>query len=175
MKVLGIDPGKDGAFAVVERGNLIICETFPKFGGEVIFKKLFERFQALSLTLDLVVIENLQAIMGSSARATFSFGRSFQMALDAASMTNKPIHLVKPVVWQGRVFNGHTQIKKKNKRGVMIRDTKAMAKACAHQLFPNESFLASERCTTPHDGMIDAAMIAYYGSVLMKESENVSN
>ena len=45
-------------------------------------------------------------------------------------------------------------------------DTKPAALAKARQLWPGEDWLASPRCTKPHDGMIDAALIAEYGRLL---------
>jgi hypothetical protein len=44
-------------------------------------------------------------------------------------------------------------------------DTKPAALARARQLWPAESWLASPRCSKPHDGMIDAALIAEYGRI----------
>jgi hypothetical protein len=41
-------------------------------------------------------------------------------------------------------------------------DTKAAALQKALQLWPRQSFLKSERCTKPHDGMVDAALIAHW-------------
>jgi len=35
----------------------------------------------------------------------------------------------------------------------------------ARQLWPDETWLASPRCTKPHDGMIDAALIAEYARI----------
>ena len=42
-------------------------------------------------------------------------------------------------------------------------NTKAAALNVAKQIFPAETWLKSERCTKPHDGMIDAALLAEYG------------
>jgi len=44
-------------------------------------------------------------------------------------------------------------------------DTKPAALARAKQLWPQESWLATPRCKKPHDGMIDAALIAEYGRI----------
>ena len=41
-------------------------------------------------------------------------------------------------------------------------DTKPRALALARELWPEESFLASPRCKVPHDGLIDAALIAEF-------------
>lgn len=167
MKVIGIDPGKDGAFAIVEDTRLLITETFPKVGStkELCFRSLHKRLEALTLGVDLVLIERVQAIRGASAGSTFSFGRSYQMAIDACSLIRSPTEFVKPMVWQKQVFKGETpqyKITKSGKRNK--KDTKKMAQVVASRLFPNEKFLRSERCTMPHDGMIDAALIAYWGA-----------
>lgn len=41
-------------------------------------------------------------------------------------------------------------------------DTKPMARKLAKQLWPEETFLASPLCKVPHDGLIDAALIAEF-------------
>ena len=42
-------------------------------------------------------------------------------------------------------------------------DTKAAALRVARQLWPEQSFLATARCTTPHNGIVDALLIAEHG------------
>jgi hypothetical protein len=42
-------------------------------------------------------------------------------------------------------------------------DTKPAALAKAKQLWPEETFLASARSTKPHEGIVDAYLIAEYG------------
>jgi hypothetical protein len=41
-------------------------------------------------------------------------------------------------------------------------ETKRAASELARRLWPDESFFATERCKTPHDGLVDAALIAEY-------------
>ena len=61
-------------------------------------------------------------------------------------------HRIAPQTWQssmlGKIAKGHT---------------KPAALSKARQLWPQENFFASSRCRTPHDGIIDAALIAEYG------------
>lgn len=63
-------------------------------------------------------------------------------------------HRIQPQTWQkhmlGRIAKG---------------DTKPAALAKVRQIWPNESFLRSSRCTKPDEGMIDAALIAEYGRI----------
>jgi hypothetical protein len=42
-------------------------------------------------------------------------------------------------------------------------DTKGAALDVARKLWPKESWLKTDRCTKPHDGMVDAALLAEYG------------
>lgn len=44
-------------------------------------------------------------------------------------------------------------------------DTKKAALAKARQLWPDETWLATPRCTKPHTGMIDAALIAEFARI----------
>lgn|SRR3990167_261453 len=43
-----------------------------------------------------------------------------------------------------------------------VFDTKAAALKVARELWPNETWLASARCKVPHNGLVDAALIAEY-------------
>jgi hypothetical protein len=42
-------------------------------------------------------------------------------------------------------------------------DTKAAALTAANKLWPNHDWTKSDRAYTPHDGMVDAALLAEYG------------
>jgi len=63
-------------------------------------------------------------------------------------------HRIAPQQWQKKMLVGCAK-----------GDTKPAALAKARQLWPQESWLASPRCSKPHDGMIDAALIAEYGRI----------
>lgn len=63
-------------------------------------------------------------------------------------------HRITPQSWQRVMLPGC-------KKG----DTKPAALQRARQLWPEETWLRSHRCTKPHDGMIDAALIAEYGRI----------
>lgn len=47
--------------------------------------------------------------------------------------------------------------------GCATGDTKPRALEAAKRLWPREGWMATPRCRKPHDGMIDAALIAEYG------------
>jgi len=66
-------------------------------------------------------------------------------------------HVVLSQKWQ-KVFWSKPKMPKGQKF-----NTKAAALNIVNQIFPGEKWLKSDRCTKPHDGMIDAALLAEYG------------
>lgn len=63
-------------------------------------------------------------------------------------------HRITPQAWQKKMLPGCAK-----------GDTKPAALARVKQLWPGESFLATTRSTKPHEGLIDAALIAEYGRI----------
>jgi hypothetical protein len=63
-------------------------------------------------------------------------------------------HRITPQKWQKLMLPGCAK-----------GDTKPAALTRATQLWPSETWLKTPRCSTPHDGMIDAALIAEYGRI----------
>lgn len=61
-------------------------------------------------------------------------------------------HRVTPQTWQKWMLPGCEK-----------GQTKPMALSVCSQLWPNESWMARERSSKPHEGLIDAALIAEYG------------
>jgi hypothetical protein len=64
-------------------------------------------------------------------------------------------HRIAPSVWQSKMLIGCAK-----------GGTKPAALAVARRLWPDESWTKSERCKKPHDGIIDAAIIAEYSRIL---------
>jgi len=63
-------------------------------------------------------------------------------------------HRITPQAWQKKMLPGCAK-----------GDTKPAALLKARQLWPGESWLATARGTKPHEGLIDAALIAEYGRI----------
>jgi hypothetical protein len=71
---------------------------------------------------------------------------------------NLPYHKVKAKVWQKDMFQGVPELTKSGKR-----DTKGMALVACQRMFPTLKLTFGERATKPHDGLVDAVLIAAYG------------
>lgn len=67
-----------------------------------------------------------------------------------------PYVVVPPQTWQKEMLAGMPK-----------GDTKTSGILVAQRLWPDEPFRRTERCTTPHDGMTDAALIAEFGRRMM--------
>jgi hypothetical protein len=87
-----------------------------------------------------------------SARAATSMAGSFHALRAMLECRGGRYERVTPQAWQRVMIPGA-------KSG----ETKARALEVAGRLWPTTDWRASDRCRTPHDGLIDAALIAEYG------------
>lgn len=170
MYIVGIDPGKNGAIAVLDKeGKIISKQVMPKIANEFDTNEFNKMVVNIGLeNIDCVAIEKVHALFGSSAGSTFEFGRMVGI-LEGVIVSHSLKHImIDPKVWQKEMFQGIPEIRKPstiNKNGKELKgrvDTKAMAEIACKRLFPNESFIATERSKKYHDGLGDAVLIAEY-------------
>lgn len=133
--------------------------TFGEGEDGIDFSSYLSDLKTLAPKIKVAYVEKVHAIYGSSASSTFTFGRNYQAALCGLEASDIPYRLVAPKDWQKTVLCKKNKIFK-NKNKV---DTKAMAREAAKVIFKDESFLKTPRSKTPHDGLVDAALIATYG------------
>lgn len=116
------------------------------------------------------VIEEVHAIFGSSAKATFAFGE-INGILKGLLMANKiPYHLVPPKTWQKEMWDNkdlvvlYKTIKVKDK-DVSKKDvnTKQTSINAAKRIFPHIDLRKTERCKKPDDNKVDSLLISEYG------------
>lgn len=159
---MGIDPGKDGAWAIVYPHGGLDYHVFSKIGDEVDISDLNNRLRAISSMVSHCVIEDVHSIFGASAKANFQFGRIVGV-LETLLICNRiPFTKVAPKAWQKVMHEG---VAKMSKPGKTSTDTKAMSLVAAKRIYPNETFLATERSKVPHDGIVDATLMAKYSQL----------
>lgn len=156
---VGIDIGKSGAIAVIYPDSTIKTMEMPIVNGELDYVELNNiLLQVASISAHLA-FEKLGVIFGSAKHTAFSMGHQAG-AVEMSCICNKiPYTKVRAVNWQRQMFEGVDEIKKKNSSA---RDTKAMALVAVKRLFPNLKLTFGERAKKPHDGLIDAVLIAEY-------------
>lgn len=188
---IGADPGSTGAFSVMVNGEIVESIPFPQLKikskkasktreGEYKLDKLGKRIYAMVDRLDedglaaivkqlheqypdaVVILEKVKNIMGSGAMQNFNFGYNFGYLSGLLVAAGFEIHLATPQAWQKQVI----QLRDKVKKPDDSNDTKATSGNALTRIFPNLDLRATKRSTKFHDGMVDSALLAYYGHKL---------
>lgn len=143
---IGIDPGMRGAIAVVSSKSLKFW-PMPKHDEEV-----WDIFMALHKPkIEHIMIEKCQAMPQNGAVSMFNFGNRYGAIRGMVIALKCPFTLVRPTGWQKTMFAGSDA----------KESPKARAYSIARKIFPKENFVLP-RCRKPHDGVIDAALIAEF-------------
>jgi crossover junction endodeoxyribonuclease RuvC len=152
MFIVGIDPGLRGGICGINYHNGILWSVeMPVFMTYGKIKKLEYDIPRIAALLracqpDLVCIENVHSMPGQGVSSTFLFGKGFGILLGVVGTLGLQQKLVTPRVWKAKL-------------GVTADKSSSSAKAS--ELFPNCSPLWKLK---KHDGLAEAALLAYYGS-----------
>jgi len=172
--IIGIDPGKHGGIvALSEDGKGVQTYCIPKIKDEIDVWGIQEIFFTLfNSDKEIVVIEQVHAIYGSSAAATFSFGFICGLLEGIVVGNNFRYIKVKPKDWQKIMFEGIEPIyKPSKKKGRGTLETKKMAEIAYKKLFPQVDLYRTDngnKSKKVHDGLVDALLIAEYRRRMLK-------
>jgi hypothetical protein len=162
MIYIGIDNGVSGGIAAIsDHPATCLIDSIPmpvskaRKGNEI-------NIRALHLWLEAVTAGDLSSAVylieepggSKSARAATSMAGSFHSVRGLFEARMVRWERVTPQAWQKKMIPG-----------CKAGETKPRALEQASRLWPQETWLASPRCTTPHDGIIDAALIAEFGRI----------
>ena len=141
MIYIGVDVGKNGAFAVIYPNGIIVEKwDADRFMDEMIeIASLNEAVRAC--------VEHVWALPRESAKASFSFGHNKGFIEGVLRTLEIPYQLVVPQTW---------------KKEFGLNSDKAKSIEVCRKLFPSVSLLKTPRCTKPHDGMAEALLMAEY-------------
>lgn len=157
---IGIDIGLKGAIAVISPDGIITTSPMPVIKDQLDLKGLQDMMDLTiinsSSTNVTVVFEKLGVIFGSSKATAFSMGSQLGATEMLCVSQMVPYTKVPAKQWQKDMFMGVNEIT--NAKGK--RDTKAMALVAVKRLFPNLKLTFGERATKPHDGLVDAVLMA---------------
>ena len=165
MKIIGIDPGANGAITCMDETGKVesirpILRVAGRFDGSDFNKLLCSFYRDAREDIHCVFIEDVHAIFGSAAKATFTFGKTCGIIEGIIIANHLRYIYVQPKVWQKEMFQGVKEVRKPKTNRI---DTKAMSELACKRLFPDEKFVATDRCTKTHDGMTDSCLIAEWG------------
>ena len=154
MLIAGIDPGTNGAIAVLDSENPDSVALL-----DLNKNSIYETTEWLhNKKIDVIFLESVHSLYGMSAKSNFGFGRNFGIAFAIAKLavSDGPVQQVTPKVWQKYI-------------GVTVKGKgikKEVAKI-AQGLYPNAQLQGKRGGLL--DGRADALMIAHYGLKYMEE------
>lgn len=157
--VVGIDNGLTGGMCALcpVSGDIVEVAVMPvkkiRGRGEICALSLVQWLEALPSLVSTVVVEESPDHAPSSASMR-SMSISFGKMVGAFEVSGFRVERAQVRDWQREMLG------KKIPQG----KTKPLALAYARRRWPDQDWLASIRCKSPHDGMVDAALIALYGA-----------
>lgn len=157
---IGVDIGKKGAIAVVDKqGKLLERFKMPMIKDVVDWHQLNYILAGFEQLEGMLIFEKLGVIFGSSKKTAFSMGEQYG-AVRMACVSNQVKYTeVMAKHWQAEMFQGQQKIFVSGSETKV--DTKAMALVAAKRLFPTTD-LTMPGGKIPHDGFIDALLMAEY-------------
>lgn len=166
--IIGIDSGINGAIALLsDKHTIEIMEVMPSVNGAIDNGALSQIFEDMRLRIEdgcaQVIIELVAGRPGQGAGATFKQGVNYGAVVQAASELKYPTYFKIPTEWQNASCKGLPGIKAGLSASARKRAVKERSLMAAKRIFPTESFLATQKSKVPHDGLVDAALIAYSG------------
>lgn len=164
ISYLGIDPGLDGGFAVITDNHISLKLAMPTISKKSTKNKtkmhinrssVLDFLNALPVTT-FIAIEEQIPVRNQSVTSVFTTAKNYGILLMAisASVFQEP-----PIEVPSAYWHAHFGIVPEPKAG---KSTKAQAFEIASFIFPNTDFRKSNRARTPHDGIVDATLIAKY-------------
>ena len=141
----GIDPGKNGGFAIVSKGN-DEKKVFP--WDDTSFVKFLRDLLENGEKIECVCVEKVNAMPGNGSVSMFKFGQSFGFIIGVLTALKIPFQLVPPRVWK--------------KEFSLDNDKQKSIETC-QRLFPDVN-LIPPRCRNPHDGEAESLLLAAYAS-----------
>lgn len=167
MIYVGIDNGLNGGIvAVQEPGKILESYVMPTRGktkGNEVDAKLIRMFLEEWPAQELTVILETPGKFAKGVQAISSMWDSYGATRGVLEAIGIRHHRITPQSWQKVMLVG-----------CKTGDTKPAALLRAKQLWPGEQWLETPRCKKPHEGLIDAALIAEYGRITDRPTHTAS-
>lgn len=155
--IIGIDPGLDGGICTMLGTAIIGLVPMPtiKLGkGRVVDVRVIKAL--VTYEGDVTVYLEEASKHSPGVLALCSTWYTFGAIETVLKLSGIRYQTVRPLNWQKRFWT-----RPKMAKGAKF-DTKAAALVAARRLWPQQDWTKSERATKPHDGIVDAALIAEY-------------
>ena len=151
MLIAGIDPGTNGAIAVLDSSNPDSVALLDLKKNSICDTWNWLHTEGLALKSSKIWVEDVHSMFGMSAKSNFGFGRNLGTVLTIAELlTGKDPNTITPKIWQKYI-------------GVTVKGKaiKQEVAKIAKGLYPNADLHGKRGGLL--DGRADALMIAHYG------------
>jgi len=154
--IVGIDNGISGGLCALSAfdGAVLNYRAMPTkqvaSKSEVDIRALLDWLEPYRNDMVVCIEEPLKHAKSSQAMRSMSI--SFGLIVGACEAKQFSIHRIQVKEWQDVMLG------KRLAKGM----TKVAALAAANKLWPQQRWIATNKSRVPHDGMIDAALIAHY-------------
>ena len=142
MYYIGVDPGKDGALAILSGKEGALPEI--TYFDEIAVVKALEAIRGQP---SICCLEHVGAMPKQGAVSMFNFGQNFGFWQGVLTAYHIPFELVRPVKW---------------KKEFSITADKNTSIAVCERFFPGINLLRTPKCKKPHDGAAEACLMALY-------------
>lgn len=148
--VIGIDPGRTGGVVVLSSTRGIVKKTpFDDLDNKEISRLISSLISSFSP--HAVFKETFEAYAVSSVTA-FEVGNQHGWLDSTLSASGLRVESVRSKEWQKEIHLKNKDLK-----------PKSLSLIAAKELFPEDHFQKNERSKKPHMGILEAALIAFYG------------
>jgi crossover junction endodeoxyribonuclease RuvC len=149
----GIDPGKTGALSLVDnRGCIVdmcVMPLTPDGPDCREIKRILLGWSRLATDGFHVALEKGQTMPKQGGVSVFNYGHGCGILYGILSALELPFTFVRPAVWTKVMHQGTDD-----------GEAKARSLVAACRLWPIQTWLPTDRCKKPHDGLVDATLIA---------------
>ena len=163
---IGIDVGSKGFISMQKNG---VWEHYSIEDNDLYqLSKIMQEARLKNANI-VCVIEDVHAIWGSSAKATFQFGFNKGYLIGLLAATNIPYILVQPKEWQKEMWGNADMVvtykevtikgKKVNKKEVNTKQTSINA---CKRLFPTLDLRKSDRSKKIDDNKVDSILMTEF-------------
>lgn len=151
--VIGIDPGIHGAISFWDDGRLLKAYAFPHIGASVDYQMISSDLETHKNRIKQAYLEQSQMRRELGAKQTHMSGKNSGIIEGILIALKIPYFILPVQTWQKDLHQGTGVSKKPKERSLLA----------ASRLFPGVNLKKSDRATKPHDGIVDALLIGYYG------------
>lgn len=154
---IGIDNGLSGGIVAIQNHQIIKAATMPtrgKTGGNEVDAEILASFFDGWMRDEMTVVLETPGKFAKGVQAISSMWDSYGATRGVIECRGIRHHRIPPQRWQKVMLPNCAK-----------GDTKPAALMRARQLWPTMDWRATPRSAKPHDGLIDAALIAEYARI----------